>query len=132
MYCEDCFEVLFGKTAFADTELLEKWRCFFCSKRQASKHLQKREDWEERWNNLVTCLQNGVEEHPSKKETIFPILPIDQRRPIRVLSLFDGIATGMVALKKMGFVIGKFVASEIDEVFYSLLFINRCDSNRSK
>ena len=59
-------------------------------------------------------LQGGVKEDAAK-EKIFPTIPVDKRRPIRVLSLFDGIATGIVALKTMGFEIGKFVASEIDE-----------------
>ena len=35
--------------------------------------------------------------------------------PLRVLSLFDGIATGVVALKQLGIQIEKFVASEINE-----------------
>ena len=59
-------------------------------------------------------MQGGVKEE-GYKESIVQMIPTEKRRPIRVLSLFDGIATGIVALKQMGFEIGKFVASEIDE-----------------
>ena len=34
---------------------------------------------------------------------------------LRVLSLFDGIGTGIHILKKLGFVIQKYIASEISE-----------------
>uniref|UniRef100_H2YJ39 DNA (cytosine-5-)-methyltransferase n=1 Tax=Ciona savignyi TaxID=51511 RepID=H2YJ39_CIOSA len=45
----------------------------------------------------------------------------DERKPIRVLSLFDGIGTGLVALKQLGLQIGMFVASEIDEAAIRLV-----------
>lgn len=34
-----------------------------------------------------------------EKPKIYPAVPAEQRRPIRVLSLFDGIATGKAALR---------------------------------
>ena len=37
------------------------------------------------------------------------------RRPIRVLSLFDGIGTACLVLKDLGIVIEKYLASEIDD-----------------
>ena len=47
---------------------------------------------------------------------IYPFSPIspEQRKPIRVLGLFDGIGTGLLVLKELGIEIDKYVASEID------------------
>ena len=42
-----------------------------------------------------------------------PILP-EERRPIRVLGLFDGIATGLLVLKELGVEVECYVASEVD------------------
>ena len=41
-------------------------------------------------------------------------IPLSERKPIRVLGLFDGIATGLLVLKELGFEIEKYIASEID------------------
>lgn len=46
--------------------------------------------------------------------TFYPPLPPEERHPIRVLGLFDGIATGLVVLKELGLEIDHYVASEID------------------
>jgi len=43
-----------------------------------------------------------------------PIRP-DLRRKLRVISLFDGISTALVALKSLGLEVEKYVASEVDE-----------------
>ncbi|KAM7327073.1 hypothetical protein ACRRTK_013440 [Alexandromys fortis] len=44
---------------------------------------------------------------------VFPAIPAARRRPIRVLSLFDGIATGYLVLKDLGIKVEKYVASEV-------------------
>ena len=41
-------------------------------------------------------------------------VPFEERKPIRVLSLFDGIATALHVLQKMNFDIELYVAAEID------------------
>uniref|UniRef100_A0A3B5APE1 DNA (cytosine-5-)-methyltransferase n=1 Tax=Stegastes partitus TaxID=144197 RepID=A0A3B5APE1_9TELE len=43
----------------------------------------------------------------------YPSIPADQRRPIKVLSLFDGIATGYLVLRDLGFKMERYIASEI-------------------
>ena len=45
----------------------------------------------------------------------FPPIPPEERRPIRVLGLFDGIATGLLVLKELGVELERYVASEIDQ-----------------
>lgn len=44
---------------------------------------------------------------------LYPAIPAARRRPIRVLSLFDGIATGYLVLKELGIKVEKYVASEV-------------------
>ena len=45
----------------------------------------------------------------------FPPIPPEERRPIRVLGLFDGIATGLLVLKELGVEVERYVASEVDQ-----------------
>ena len=40
-------------------------------------------------------------------------VPLNQRKPLRVLALFDGIATGCHVLKEIGFEIELYVAAEV-------------------
>jgi len=44
-----------------------------------------------------------------------PPVPAAKRKRIRVLSLFDGISTGLVALKSLGLDVATYYASEVDE-----------------
>ena len=46
---------------------------------------------------------------------VYPSIPAQQRRPLRVLSLFAGIATGYVALKELVFKTECCIASEVCE-----------------
>ena len=50
----------------------------------------------------------------TQESTHFSPISPEQRKPIHVLGLFDGIGTGLLVLKKLGIKIGKYVASEID------------------
>jgi len=44
---------------------------------------------------------------------LYPAVPAAKRRPIRVLSLFDGIATGCLVLKELGIKVERSIASEV-------------------
>ncbi|XP_008277301.1 DNA (cytosine-5)-methyltransferase 3B-like [Stegastes partitus] len=52
----------------------------------------------------------GLSQEPHR---VYPSIPADQRRPIKVLSLFDGIATGYLVLRDLGFKMERYIASEI-------------------
>ena len=67
------------------------------------------------------CMQDLPAFHP-------PISP-EERRPIRVLGLFDGIATGLVALKELGVEVTKYISSEIDTdaIFVSMVQHNEIE-----
>ena len=44
----------------------------------------------------------------------YPPISAEERKPIRVLGLFDGIGTGLLVLKELGIEVELYVASEID------------------
>nr|AVZ47054.1 dCas9-BFP-DNMT3A [Cloning vector p188_pCCL-PGK-dCas9-BFP-DNMT3A] len=46
---------------------------------------------------------------------VYPPVPAEKRKPIRVLSLFDGIATGLLVLKDLGIQVDRYIASEVCE-----------------
>ncbi|KAJ4929220.1 hypothetical protein JOQ06_004831 [Pogonophryne albipinna] len=46
---------------------------------------------------------------------LYPPVSAEKRKPIRVLSLFDGIATGLLVLRDLGMQVDKYVASEVCE-----------------
>nr|CAB3239268.1 DNA (cytosine-5)-methyltransferase 3A-like [Phallusia mammillata] len=114
-YCSDCIDLLVGAKQYEKVSALKQWLCYLCSERTGLRDslLKTRSNWQDNLQNF----------YQSTKETAskYPIAPVPKflsprkRKPIRVLSLFDGIATGLVALKELGLEIGKFVASEIDE-----------------
>ena len=56
----------------------------------------------------------------------FPAIPPEERRPIRVLGLFDGIATGLLVLKDLGIEVECYVASEIDQ---DAMYVSRVQHN---
>ncbi|XP_076802644.1 DNA (cytosine-5)-methyltransferase 3B-like isoform X1 [Clavelina lepadiformis] len=114
-FCTNCIELLVGNGEYERIQSTPKWFCYFCGneREEEGKHLiRKREDWQDKLQTLFSCMESETR-HP------FPALPPplapEEKQPIRVLSLFDGIATGLVALKQLGLEVGKFVASEIDE-----------------
>ncbi|KAI4890315.1 hypothetical protein NFI96_019575, partial [Prochilodus magdalenae] len=57
-----------------------------------------------------TCRPQDAE--PPK---IYTPVAAEKRQPIRVLSLFDGIATGLLVLKELGIQVERYVASEVCE-----------------
>ncbi|XP_039266747.1 DNA (cytosine-5)-methyltransferase 3C-like isoform X2 [Styela clava] len=109
-YCKNCLDSLVHQGRFDEAVQSKHWVCDFCKESEEGV-LKKRPEWQHEIQRLYQC----------KTESKFPPfqvpppMPVQSRRPIRVLSLFDGIATGIVALKQLGLEIGKFVASEINE-----------------
>ncbi|XP_071429120.1 DNA (cytosine-5)-methyltransferase 3B [Pithys albifrons albifrons] len=89
-FCVECLDVLVGRGTSAKARVQEPWNCYMCQPQQNSGMLQRRQDWN-------TCLldfftSDKGQEYAAPK--IYPTVPPAKRRPIRVLSLFDGIATG--------------------------------------
>ncbi|XP_031229130.1 DNA (cytosine-5)-methyltransferase 3B [Mastomys coucha] len=57
--------------------------------------------------------EDGYQSYCQEPPKLYPAIPAAKRRPIRVLSLFDGIATGYLVLKELGIKVEKYVASEV-------------------
>uniref|UniRef100_A0A2K5D256 DNA (cytosine-5)-methyltransferase 3B n=1 Tax=Aotus nancymaae TaxID=37293 RepID=A0A2K5D256_AOTNA len=110
-FCVECLEVLVGTGTAAEAKLQEPWSCYMCLPQRCHGILRRRKDWNMRLQAFFTS-DTGLEYEAPK---LYPAIPAARRRPIRVLSLFDGIATGYLVLKELGIKVGKYVASEVCE-----------------
>ncbi|XP_046289759.1 DNA (cytosine-5)-methyltransferase 3B isoform X4 [Marmota monax] len=110
-FCVECLEVLVGKGTAEDAKLQEPWSCYMCLPQRCHGVLRRRKDWNVRLQTFFTS-DMGLEYEAPK---LYPAIPAAKRRPIRVLSLFDGIATGYLVLKDLGIKVEKYVASEVCE-----------------
>ncbi|XP_055977708.1 DNA (cytosine-5)-methyltransferase 3B isoform X3 [Sorex fumeus] len=110
-FCVECLEVLVGAGTAADAKLQEPWSCYMCVPQRCHGALRRRKDWNTRLQSFFTS-DPGLEYEAPK---LYPAIPAARRRPIRVLSLFDGIATGYLVLKELGIKVEKYVASEVCE-----------------
>ncbi|NXW42533.1 DNM3B methyltransferase, partial [Nyctiprogne leucopyga] len=110
-FCVECLEVLVGRGTSAKAKEQEPWNCYMCQPQGSYGVLQRREDWNTRLQDFFTS--DKGQEYAAPK--IYPTVPPAKRRPIRVLSLFDGISTGYLVLKDLGIQVEKYIASEICE-----------------
>uniref|UniRef100_G3UV72 DNA (cytosine-5-)-methyltransferase n=1 Tax=Meleagris gallopavo TaxID=9103 RepID=G3UV72_MELGA len=110
-FCVECLEVLVGRGSSAKAKEQEPWNCYMCQPQRSYGVLQRRQDWSSRLQDFFTS--DKGQEYDAPK--IYPAVPPAKRRPIRVLSLFDGIATGYLVLKDLGIQVEKYIASEICE-----------------
>ncbi|NXS64009.1 DNM3B methyltransferase, partial [Brachypteracias leptosomus] len=110
-FCVECLEVLVGRGTSAKAKEQEPWNCYMCQPQGSYGVLQRRQDWNTRLQDFFTS--DKGQEYAAPK--IYPTVPPAKRRPIRVLSLFEGIATGYLVLKDLGIQVEKYIASEICE-----------------
>nr|XP_004464120.2 DNA (cytosine-5)-methyltransferase 3B isoform X3 [Dasypus novemcinctus] len=110
-FCVECLEVLVGAGTAANAKLQEPWSCYMCVPQRCHGILRRRKDWNLRLQAFFTSDMGHEYEAPK----LYPAIPAARRRPIRVLSLFDGIATGYLVLKELGIKVEKYVASEVCE-----------------
>nr|XP_034350599.1 DNA (cytosine-5)-methyltransferase 3C-like [Arvicanthis niloticus] len=109
-FCVECLEVLVGTGTAENAKLQEPWSCYMCLPQRCHGVLRRRKDWNVRLQDFFTTDPDLEEFEPPK---LYPAIPAAKRRPIRVLSLFDGIATGYLVLKELGIKVEKYIASEI-------------------
>ncbi|XP_065883900.1 DNA (cytosine-5)-methyltransferase 3C-like isoform X3 [Dysidea avara] len=112
VYCGMCIEHLCGKEELQRVQEAETWECYLCSRDYFKLGLLcKRDNW---LDMLKQLFSNDYEVQYDPPEFIAPI-PAEKRKPIRVLALFDGIATGMQVLRELGIEVDVYVSSEIDQ-----------------
>uniref|UniRef100_A0A9R1SMT9 DNA (cytosine-5-)-methyltransferase n=2 Tax=Cyprinus carpio TaxID=7962 RepID=A0A9R1SMT9_CYPCA len=110
-FCKDCLNVLVGPETFDKLKEVDPWSCYICQPSKCHGVLKLRPDWSVRVQEYFAN-NSAFEFEPHR---VYPSIPANQRRPIRVLSLFDGIATGYLVLKDLGFKVERYIASEICE-----------------
>ncbi|XP_036386719.1 uncharacterized protein LOC118779008 [Megalops cyprinoides] len=110
-YCKDCLDILVGPDTFDKLKGMDPWMCYLCLPSHRYGVLKRRLDWSVRVQELFVN-NSAMEFEPHR---VYPSIPAHQRRPIRVLSLFDGIATGYLVLRELGFKVERYIASEICE-----------------
>ncbi|XP_038578809.1 DNA (cytosine-5-)-methyltransferase 3 beta, duplicate a isoform X3 [Micropterus salmoides] len=110
-FCKDCLDILVGPGTFDKLKDVDPWRCYMCNPSQCDGNLKLRPDWSVKVQDFFVN-NSAMEFEPHR---VYPSIPADQRRPIKVLSLFDGIATGYLVLKDLGLKIERYLASEICE-----------------
>ncbi|XP_062267112.1 DNA (cytosine-5)-methyltransferase 3A-like isoform X1 [Platichthys flesus] len=110
-FCVECVDLLVGTGSAAIAIKEDPWNCYMCGPRNTHGLLRRRDDWPCRLQHFFA---NNHEQdfEPAK---LYPPVAAEKRQPIRVLSLFDGIATGLLVLRDLGIQIDKYVASEVCE-----------------
>uniref|UniRef100_A0A673FL49 DNA (cytosine-5-)-methyltransferase n=1 Tax=Sinocyclocheilus rhinocerous TaxID=307959 RepID=A0A673FL49_9TELE len=119
-YCVDCLDILVGEGTFNQLKNVDPWTCYLCAPESSSGALKPRHDWSIRVQEFFAN-NSAMEFEPHR---VYPSIPANQRRPIRVLSLFDGIATGYLVLRDLGIKVEKYVASEVDEESVTISMVN--------
>uniref|UniRef100_A0A8C3AY52 DNA (cytosine-5-)-methyltransferase n=1 Tax=Cyclopterus lumpus TaxID=8103 RepID=A0A8C3AY52_CYCLU len=109
-FCVECVDLMVGAGSAAIAIKEDPWNCFMCGPRNTFGLLRRRDDWPCRLQHFFA--NNHEQNFPAK---LYPPVSAEKRKPIRVLSLFDGIATGLLVLKDLGMQVGKYVASEVCE-----------------
>ncbi|XP_019720741.1 DNA (cytosine-5)-methyltransferase 3B-like isoform X2 [Hippocampus comes] len=110
-FCKDCVEILVGRGTFRVLKDVDPWSCYICQPAQCEGNLKLRPDWSVRVQDLFAN-NSAMEFEPHR---VYPAISADRRKPLKVLSLFDGIATGYLVLKDLGLKVERYIASEICE-----------------
>ncbi|XP_075879326.1 DNA (cytosine-5)-methyltransferase 3A-like isoform X3 [Nelusetta ayraudi] len=110
-FCVECVDLLVGQGAAHAAIKEDPWNCYMCSQKGAFGLLGRRSDWPCRLQHFFA--KNHDQDFEATK--VYPPVMAEKRKPIRVLSLFDGIATGLLVLKELGIEVDRYVASEVCE-----------------
>ncbi|KAM8737198.1 DNA (cytosine-5)-methyltransferase 3A isoform 4-T5 [Acanthopagrus schlegelii] len=110
-FCVECVDLLVGQGAAHAAIKEDPWNCYMCSQKGGFGLLGRRSDWPSRLQHFFANNHDQDFETPK----IYPPVMVEKRKPIRVLSLFDGIATGLLVLRELGIEVDRYVASEVCE-----------------
>uniref|UniRef100_A0A8C5ADX9 DNA (cytosine-5-)-methyltransferase n=1 Tax=Gadus morhua TaxID=8049 RepID=A0A8C5ADX9_GADMO len=110
-FCVECVDLLVGPGAAAAAIQEDPWSCYTCSQTSDLGLLQRRADWPCRLQHFFA---NNHDQDFEPPKLYAPVM-VEKRQPIRVLSLFDGIATGLLVLRELGIEVERYVASEVCE-----------------
>ncbi|KAK7070847.1 DNA (cytosine-5)-methyltransferase 3A, partial [Halocaridina rubra] len=113
VFCTGCIELLISPKALKQIVEADPWLCFLCDPKNKMNRglLKPRPDWKEK----VAAKDTKSSYEVPQVEDLTPDMSTFPNRPLRVLSLFDGIATGLYVLDKLGLDVEVYYASEINE-----------------
>ncbi|KAK2588190.1 hypothetical protein KPH14_004229 [Odynerus spinipes] len=109
VYCTACLKYLMYPDAYDNVLVEDPWKCMLCMMDMVSTSngvILPRLDWKEKIAHVFRTGPNS-----SKKIANYNRV----NRKMRVLSLFDGLSTGLLVLLKLGITIEVYYASEIDK-----------------
>ncbi|XP_023682297.1 DNA (cytosine-5)-methyltransferase 3A isoform X1 [Paramormyrops kingsleyae] len=110
-FCVECVDLLVGPGAAQAAIKEDPWNCYMCGHKNIYGLLRRRDDWPCRLQHFFANNHDQDFEPPK----LYPPVAAEKRQPIRVLSLFDGIATGLLVLKELGIQVKRYIASEVCE-----------------
>ncbi|XP_064082111.1 LOW QUALITY PROTEIN: DNA (cytosine-5)-methyltransferase 3A-like [Macrobrachium nipponense] len=122
VFCTGCIELLVSPKAVKDIMDTDPWECFFCTPYKLGTHglLKPRPDWKEK----AASGPSDPQENLPEVEDDTPDISTFSQKPMRVLSLFDGISTGLFVLDKLGLEIEFYYAAEINESAKNVASLN--------
>uniref|UniRef100_H2ZR26 DNA (cytosine-5-)-methyltransferase n=1 Tax=Ciona savignyi TaxID=51511 RepID=H2ZR26_CIOSA len=109
-FCSICLDLMVGEGRSKWVLQQSPWKCHLCVDGKEGL-LERRYNWQEL---LVKFVADGDDEDEYEILSLPKSLPHRQRKPMKVLSLFDGISTGFVSLQQLGINVEVYFASEID------------------
>ncbi|KAF7201398.1 DNA (cytosine-5)-methyltransferase 3A isoform X2 [Nothobranchius furzeri] len=110
-FCVECVDLLVGQGAAHAAIKEDPWNCYMCCPKGVFGLLERRSDWPSRLQHFFA--NNHDQDFDPPK--LYPPVMVEKRKPVRVLSLFDGIATGLLVLRELGIQVDRYVASEVCE-----------------
>ncbi|XP_060919858.1 DNA (cytosine-5)-methyltransferase 3A-like isoform X5 [Labrus mixtus] len=110
-FCVECVNLLVGQGAAHTAIKEDPWNCYMCGQKSVHGLLLRRTDWPNRLQHFFANNHDQDFEAPK----LYPPVMVEKRKPIRVLSLFDGIATGLLVLRELGIQVDRYIASEVCE-----------------
>ncbi|TRY86969.1 hypothetical protein DNTS_032759 [Danionella cerebrum] len=110
-FCVECVDLLVGPGAAQAAIKEDPWNCYMCGQKGQYGLLERRTDWPCRLQHFFANNHDQDFEPPR----LYPPVLAEKRKAIRVLSLFDGIATGLLVLRELGIQVERYVASEVCE-----------------
>ncbi|XP_043512966.1 uncharacterized protein LOC122530237 isoform X1 [Frieseomelitta varia] len=108
VYCTACMKHLLCPTTYEQVLREDPWECFLCAKSQSftDSFVKPRTNWKAKIISMFrTNFKSNVQQLVKRNH---------EKKKIRVLSLFDGLSTGLLVLLKLGIAVDKYYASEID------------------
>ncbi|XP_076475736.1 DNA methyltransferase 3 isoform X3 [Bombus vancouverensis nearcticus] len=109
VYCTACMKHLLCPTTYEQVLQEDPWECFLCATNNKPRSsfdsiIKPRANWKDKMINMFRTKSNPQQ----------LVKRYQEKKKIRVLSLFDGLGTGLLVLLKLGLAVDTYYASEID------------------